>query len=720
MFRHLLSLFLTLSTAALFSQSNVRAWYADGQVWVVWEAEFPLPETYCIYAKTTSFNSTTEALQVGRLFAWEYGAGALKEQVDTLATFRVPDGNGGLYQLALNEGLFVFTPHQAGALWFAVAPFGETAVNSDNRTAGAVSFQYAPILDPVECHLQRAFPSPFNPNFTCFAYYMWCDGRQAQWDSRPDFPVTANLAKNGMPGFFMVSVPNNIDTTGLVPLSVWLHGGGGIARQSLAGSRAIVNINPQEGILLAQNDDLMGYRNTILPDPELPSWHFGWRKNYDPFTTDNIPTGVDTVVNYTQRRYIWIDNWMIRRFPIDVNRVNINGHSMGAAGSTALGKIYPQHYASVTAFANGFGGPEPGSGAVLFGPVELNFPTNLINRAGQAVGFATIFNLTDNCSPERDLPIFRSYCGKNDDNGTMMWDAYVVEQYRDADSLGHGMALMWSERNHDIGGAGDHWAMGNLPMQQTNFDNVAYEESNYYSNRSYPAFFNHRLDPSANDPGDGTIGTGINGVGDDWGAWGGWHRADLANIIDEPGSWSVVAWLEAGEVFANDNCPENQLAADLAIRRPQQFKPVTGKTLNWMAKDITTGNTLQSGTTTVQNDNLVVIPQITLYPENVRRVQIKVFDPTVAAKEIGQAMREANIWPNPSSQTPQLAVYTNQSTDGVLMVAGINGIAQTAKIDLKQGDNLLNMSAFQDLPAGFYTIRVITGSFEQSVNWVKL
>jgi hypothetical protein len=58
---------------------------------------------------------------------------------------------------------------------------------------------------------------------------MWCDGRQNHWEGRPDFPIMANAAKNGMPGFFLVSIPPGIDTTQAFPLTVWLHGGGGEA-----------------------------------------------------------------------------------------------------------------------------------------------------------------------------------------------------------------------------------------------------------------------------------------------------------------------------------------------------------------------------------------------------------------------------------------------------------------------------------------------------------
>ncbi|MBK8704986.1 MAG: hypothetical protein IPN33_16380 [Saprospiraceae bacterium] len=367
----LLFLFLVAS-APLFSQTNVRAWYADGQVWVVWEAEFPLPDWYAVYAKPTAFASTTDAIRLGKLHKFEYSCIALKEQVDTAATPRIPSPTGvGKYQLQFNEALFVFTPHQPGALFFAVVADDETAVIAgQNITASAVSFDYEPVNDPVECHLQALFPSPFAAGYTCMAFLMWADGRQNQWENRPDFPVMANAAKNGMPGFFLISFPNDIDTTQPFPLSVWLHGGGGTARQSLAGSRAEVNIKPEQGILLAHNDDMMGWRDQVPPNPEQPTWHFGWRKNYDPFTTDNLPTAPDTIVNYTQRRYLWIDSWLIRNYNIDPGRIHIHGHSMGSAGSTAMAKCYPTHYASATIFNNGFG------------PHEAQRHQRLIRRSG--------------------------------------------------------------------------------------------------------------------------------------------------------------------------------------------------------------------------------------------------------------------------------------------------------------------------------------------------
>ena len=539
--KQLILFYFLLSAFNADAQTNVRAWYADGQVWVVWEASAPLPETFMIYAKPTNFSNTNNAILLGRLFKEEYGPAALREQVDSAATYRIPNGNGGIYQLADNEALFVATPHQAGAQFFAVVAWGQTTVTPGvNITQMAVPFQYNPANDPVECHLQKTFISPFDPNYICFALYMWADGRQNQWENRPDFPVMANAAKNGMPSFFLISAPIGLDTTGGIPLSVWLHGGGGTARQSLAGSRLDIHLNPQKGILLAHNDDLFGKLLTYYGGNGSVSRHFGWRKNYDPFTGD-APTALDTIVNYTQRRYIWIDEWLIRNFHVDRNRININGHSMGSVGATMIAKAFPEHYATATILNNsGLENDPPALIDVVFGPSALNFPTNLKGYDGQTVPYTHAMDIETRLSNQRDFPLLRFYHGKNDIGGSNEWDTDLVGQYRAADSLGWGAQLNWSERAHgpDTGpDYDDHWINGYGATQQTIADDIAYEEDHFRSDVSFPAFFNHRLDSQNNDPGDGTPGTGPNGVGDDWGAWGGYHRWDWDNITDLANGW---------------------------------------------------------------------------------------------------------------------------------------------------------------------------------------
>ena len=54
------------------AQTNVRAWYAQGQVWIVWQVSQPIPETYAIYKKATPFTNINQATVIGRLFYYEY------------------------------------------------------------------------------------------------------------------------------------------------------------------------------------------------------------------------------------------------------------------------------------------------------------------------------------------------------------------------------------------------------------------------------------------------------------------------------------------------------------------------------------------------------------------------------------------------------------------------------------------------------------------------
>ncbi|MBL7806363.1 MAG: T9SS type A sorting domain-containing protein [Saprospiraceae bacterium] len=714
---------LIIVTNSIFAQTNVRAWYADGQVWVVWEVSNPLPETYAVYAKPTVFNNTDNATLVGRLFKEEFGPAALREQVDSSATYRIPNGNGGIYQLEANEALFVATPHEAGTLFFAVVAWDEKNVTPGvNITPSAVPFQYNPANDPVECHLQKTFISPFNATYRCLAFYMWADGRQNQWENRPDFPVMANAAKNGMPSLFLVSVPMDLDTSQPFPLTVWLHGGGGTARQSLAGSRQDIHLNPKKGILLAHNDDLFCYLLTFYSGFESNSKHFGWRKNYDPFT-GNPPTDVDTIVNYTQRRYIWIDQWLMRRFNIDPARINVNGHSMGSRGTTILAKTFPNHYATATVLNNGFQDDDPPSLTdVVYGPSALSFPTNLTGYDGQTIPFNKVMNLEFRLSMERDLPLIRSFHGKNDVVGGNEWDAYVVEQYRTTDSLGWGAQLYWSERSHgpDTGpDYDDHWINGNAATEQTVVDDVAYEEKTFRSDVSFPAFFNHRLDPQNNDPGDGTPGTGAAGVGDDWGTWGGYHRWDWDNITDQAGSWSAIAWLESEAVFDHDNCPNNFLTADMAIRRPQLFKPATGTTIYWRVRDFNTNQILQSGSTAVQDDDLTVIPQIKVFKQDLRKVRIEVSTQQVATWEPEKSTLEIRLSPNPSIGASMLSIYSDKEQQATLRISSVSGELYMVKKQLIPGENRIPLIEFGQLPPGFYFIEIETAMQRNTIRWVK-
>ncbi|MBC7777126.1 MAG: T9SS type A sorting domain-containing protein [Phycisphaerae bacterium] len=650
--KHFLLIVFLLFTFCLFSQTNVRAWYAQGQVWVVWETPVPGPDTYGIYKKITAFNNTNQANLIGRPFQFEYLPGTYYQQTgDPNFTYRIPKPDGTVYQLAPGEGLFVETVLNAGSAFYAVVAWGQTAVTAGgNITQSAVNYTFNPITQPINCHLQRTEILPTGHKTAWFS--MWALGRQDENAGRPDFPVMANAAKNGMPSMFIISQSLTLDTMGgqKVPMTHLFHGGGGVAQQMIANRFKQFNLEPKQGISVAHNDDFpvntVGETGDSIFTSGRSLW-FGWTKRHNPFDFGFAAMPGDTVINYTQRRIVWINDWLIKHLPIDPNRVALMGYSMGTGGATVLAKSFPDKFSTACMFNTGFRGAEDATSVRVVGSMSDNLPTNLRGWNNQTVRIEEAFSLNVPCSEQRDFPIMRVWVGKNDDNSRMHWGPAVAAQFRRADSLGWGTQFHWDERGHTYPTLNFHWIQGEGGGEQTYRDNMSYQEF-FRSNQSYPGFFNHRLEPLNNDPGTGQLGIN-NGDGDNWGTWGGWHNWDLGSITDEPGKWEVTAWLTANAPFANDNCPENALLTDLFIRKPQQFNPAPGKMLEWRVRDIANNLVIQAGQTTVRPDGLVLVPQIFVTKETFRKILIQVYDPTVATQESEEDMFALAIYPNPTS-----------------------------------------------------------------------
>lgn len=703
----ILSLYVSKATA----QTNIRAWYKRGQVWVVWDETPPRPEVYEIYMHPTPFDSIQQATLVGKLAHWEWAAGAIRDQSNNTAfNWKVPHPTQNRkYQLDSLQGLFVYTPHTTDSAYFAVVKRGDTLVTSGiSRIASPV---YYNANDLVTCHRQA---SDTLDGYKVTLWAMWADGREDHWNGRPDFPVMGNQHKNGQPGIFIVSEALNMDTTGgkTIPAVLWLHGGDGNAKQSLPHSRPLVNLIPNEGILVAHNDDFVRYEKNkdslwVMLEQPSNSWFFGWAKCKDPYDSLNsyVPIN-DTIVNYTQRRLDWINDWLIRRYHVDPERIHINGHSMGSAGTTALMKTYPDRYASVTIFNNGLGGhSNSDQGYTLFGDTAWNNPTNLYRRDGSNVHIKQVFNLNDRNSTERDLPLVRMFHGKNDDNGVMMWDAYVVSEYKKADSLGWGMQLYWSERKHGIETGDnpyfpDHWTHGEEDIAQTLRDNVAYEEAKY-RNATFPAFYNHHLDMQAHDPGDGSIGIkGYGGTGDDWGTWGGYHDWNANTIIDEPDQWQVTAWLIDSAVYDHDNSPFDSLESSLSIRRPQNFIPSMGTPVYWSEIDSATNTILKQGETTVGNDGLISIDSVILYKYPVKTYIVFTLTPTVQFGSMFPDTRNIfSIFPNPSSNQLNILVDSPASKNKWVTLCDATG---TTKVKVYADDIITRINITHLKPDTYY------------------
>jgi len=709
----------------VFAQQNVRAWYAQGQVWIVWQAQSPFPETFAIYKNGTSFTNINQATAIGRLFNYEYLPGSFIQQTGSIGfTYKIPKPDGSLYTLSVGEGLFVETVTSNGAAFYAVVEWGKTDVTLGvNIIQSQVNYKYDPYKELVNCHLQltTTIPSSHKSRW----YSMWAHGRQDLGSARSDFPVMANGFKNGMPAMFIVNEALRLDTSAgkLIPATHWFHGGGGSAVQSQPNDFQFFDIEPKQGISVSHNDDftykgiLENGDTSVIPDRTM--W-FGWAKMHNPFNPGFAAKPGDTIFNYTQRRIVWINDWLIRNYHVNPNRVALQGYSMGSGGATALGKAYPDRFSTVTCFNNSFRAAVDGTSLKLIGTPADNLPTNLRGTGSLVVRIADVFSLTAITSPQRDFPLFRIWDGKNDNNVRMMWGPDVVRQFRIADSLGSGAQIQWDERPHTYETLGFHWIEEIPDAKQTYRDNLSYQET-YRSNQSYPAFFNHRLDAQNNNPGSGVIG--INkGDGDNWGNWGGYHIWDLDNITDQANSWGITSWLESKAIFNNDNCPVNSLTADLAIRKPQNFLPASGKLLLWTVKDLGSGTTLQNGMTSVRADGLVVLPKIVVYKESIRKVRIAISDATVASIHSHLFTPNLIIYPNPSvsHKTSYIAVVSKYETPAQVRAIGLSGHLISFKAQLHAGENRLSMEELDRLPGGFYIIEVESNGDKIAGKWMKM
>lgn len=700
--KNTLTLCLLLICFTLSAQTNVRAWYAQGQVWIIWDSSVPGPHTVSVYKKATAFTQTTQANLIGQPFQYEYFPGTYYVQTqDPSFTYRIPKPDGTMYQLLPGEGLFVETVMNTGAAYYAVVTTGQTTVTAGvNITANAVNYQYNPVNQPVNCHLQRS--ETLVSGHKTYWFSMWVLGRQDENAGRPDYPVLANAAKNGMPAMFIISQSLNLDTAGgnKVPMTHLFHGGGGTANQMMANRFRQFNLEPIQGISVSHNDDFP--LNTITEEGDSVftagrSLWLGWTKRHNPFNFGFAAMPGDTIINYTQRRIMWINDWLIRHLPIDSNRVAVMGYSMGSGGATILAKTFPDKISAACMFNAGFRGAEDAASIRIMGSMAQNLPTSLRGYNGETIGVEEAFSLNVRCSDQRDFPVMRVWIGKNDDNGRMHWGPEVAAQFRLADSLGWGTQIHWDERPHTYQVLNFHWIQGVNPDEQTYRDNLSYQEY-FRSNQSYPGFFNHRLESLNNDPGSGMVGIN-NGDGDNWGTWGGYHNWDLNTQLDEPGRWEVTAWLTAEATYDLDISPNAALLTSMTIRKPQLFKPAPGTLLEWRVRDISNDQVIQAGQTTPDADGLVTVPNIFVTRENFRKIRIQVYDPSlVGASEVPSST--IYLYPNPAGNWVSLPEGTEW-----IRVFSLSG---SLMVDQTVQDNVpLNIAA---LPQGFYWIQTNLGT----------
>lgn len=683
---------------------NVFAHYANGQVWVVWDVEpavltncvptltpamsngVPvtlsncLPLTYAIYRSTQPITNTTTAALVGRLFAQEWSASILADDVNASfgvrpTGFRIPDGAGGYRVLATNEGVFVHTVRSNFAGHYAVRPFGVTNVPAAWRAP--LTNAFFSLAVPPTCHLQA---SGTNDGYPIEWWTMWADGDTNLAAARSDFPIMENDKRRGIPHNFSVTAPKvGLLPATNVPACIAFHSGDGQAKMWLPQNSGFnsIGLSPMGELLIAVEDRFFSTKNNAVDAESITGT--GYVPTLDPFfnhqigpvfasPTNMLPASNDVIIPYPLYRLNWTLDWLYAHKSVDSNRVSLVGHSGGAKGSLLWSHASPERFSAVGLY-NPALGQFPSTVPHHVGTLAQNLPLLLTNHSGQLVRAVDIHQYAPSFSALRDLPLTRIFHGKReenwvlDDNRDALGD--VAMTYRQLDALGLGAAVFWDLRKHGmdtwtyatlsndvahLNNCGTNptvnisasWSIGDLWIPTLNTQirrDDATNQVRHRADRSYPAFFNCALRGGHGDPGsviytnnsyfyqdnfpyDGLVTTTEclpPWTGDKRGTWGGYFDWE-SNLVDTPTNWTGVLFLVGTNSAFNpvEVCPDTNRVVDVAIRRPQQFKPLTGTPVNWELRNAVNNALLQSGATIVSADNLVTVTNLTIPRDPVR------------------------------------------------------------------------------------------------------
>lgn len=646
-------LILILWTAVFSSQAaaqnNVRAWNANGQVFIVWQTDTQTTLTYNVWFSSTPAGSTTKLQKAGMVFEPEWTGKRLTLAVPT-ATWKIPDGKGGNYQVQKNEGLFVYTPHDTMTRFVYITRNNDTLLSSNNRTAAPFFMDYSPSKSRVKCHLQ--FSGTTKEGFPYSVFAMWVDGRQNPADARPDFPVMANEAKNGAPHVFAVFRPQGALPSSPYPAVVCLHGGGEFGSYWSYSPNGVHYRNtgnvPANGITIAFDDRLFLSSNGVVNEDRPSNW-FGWHTQLNATTASNAPAS-GLVVPYTLRRLAWTIDWLVNESPynIDSNRISIMGNSMGGTGTLLLSRWKPEKFAAATAFVP----PHytPGTGGRLFGTEQTNLVTTETGPDGKKLRVNDFFNQARRISPvSRDFCFTRIYRGRCDDAAE--WGARHLQLFNEINDKKLGFHLYWDNRDHTASDwTSDDRTTACLDIGQwvspvrTQRCEASYQ-GRFRNNQSYPGFYHddQNFSKTGQQP---ELGNGDPAVGDACGTWGGYYDWDVNTITDAADRWECTVYLMGQSAVSVDNCPVDSSSCGIAIRKPRSFKPQPGSQLSWKLIRVSNNEVLQSGVVTADTTGLVMIDGLKIFKDPLRSRLIVEKSGTSGLNDLNGHL--VNVYPNPA------------------------------------------------------------------------
>ena len=284
-------------------------------------------------------------------------------------------------------------------------------------------------------------------------------------------------------------------------------------------------------------------------------WTFWYGYNSKIYDRTQMATGTPT--NYTERRLLWILDFVERHYGTDPQRRYCSGSSMGGCGTISFGLRHPELFAALHAHV-----PIVSYTYLGTSSAKRLEPCCWTGTIGDDVRASDGLPLLERMNGERlvretkgDLPPLSMVHGRRD--GSIPWQNNPPF-YAALAAARQSYTVYWDDGTHPTAGQ-------NAPADVADWKQRL---RRFKLNESYPAFANVSTNRDAGDgsPTDGDIV--------------GWHNRglDWNDIVDTPEQYAIT-------LSADDLGSGLPVCADVTLRRVQWFKMTPGERLNVQVGD---------------------------------------------------------------------------------------------------------------------------------------
>lgn len=594
----------TTAPSADAQPGDIRADFRSGQTFVTWSEIEGANIKYRVYRSTSPIESIDQLTSDTLLatvpdytsFNWmasidRRNANGPELVIEKKVYYSVQDD---AEPLADDTGLFVHTAKTAEKAWYAVTAIIDD-MEMEKITPGANA-----TANPVDEKVER--PQPVRqPGKQFNDFVHWTDNVGTDV-----YPAMSSIPS--VPYIFRVKVPEGEGPFALVGV---LHGS--TIRYSGPDDRlALIGAPPQKvKDIRVQFDSPNMNRGVRIKDfdpfPLIPGGWYGYRSSWG--TGANEDDG--ELVDYHARRVLWMLDWAKEKYPVDPERVALEGASMGGIGSLLIAMKYPERFSSVRStvpplgisrsMRESFMRTRESASTAASRPAEGRSGRSF--RSEGASSLSTMmpivpFDFVED-NPAINYPYITIVAGRTD---TLVRFRDKVEFAQLAQEKKLPFQLIWH-----AGGHGGGQAPEDLPTTRTI---SAPDLGSFRINQSFPAIANSTLndDPGTVDlavPPERRPAWDAPGVGDLVGSINGQITWDRASIVDEADRYEITLRIEEWAEL-------DQGTADVTPRRVQNFKTKPGEKVYYQV--------LQGGEGSVEADEhgFVTVKNVPLTREGTR------------------------------------------------------------------------------------------------------